>query len=188
MRSARGHFPKPRENIRVAPSGMCESSHAALRLLEERVLVRVRRRAHAEDGQLARAVVLERVPGTRRDQDRVAGPHPAGLAVDLELARPFRDEVDLLGSLVVVPFRGLRRLERGLGEALRRRPVELADRRAVLRRERLGSVEALELQSAAARTSATRSWADASIPVKNGSARERELTSSDTGHSPSPKP
>src|SRR5437588_846799 len=142
MRSARAHFPKPRKTIRAAPSAMCGSSHAAQRyskaLLEDRVLVGVRRRAHAEDGQLARAVVLERVPGPRWNEDRVAGPDPAGLAVDLELARPLRHDVDLLASLVVVAFRGLRRLERGLCEALRRRAVELPDRRAVLGRERLG--------------------------------------------------
>src|SRR6188472_2321846 len=116
-------------------------------LLKERVLVRVRRRAHAEDGELARPVVLERVPRTRWNEDRVAGPDPPGVAVHLERAGALRDEIDLLGSPVVVALRRLVGLERGLGETLRRRVVQLADCRAVLRREGLGSVEALQVHS-----------------------------------------
>src|SRR5262245_5832810 len=102
MRSARAHLPKPRKTIRVAPSVMRRSSHAGTRSLEERVLVRVRRRARAEDQELARAVVLERVPGAWRDEDCVSWTDPVGVAVDLERARALRDEVDLLRSLVVV--------------------------------------------------------------------------------------
>src|SRR5438105_5301003 len=113
------------------------------------------------------SLVLERVPGARRDEDRVAGTNPLRFAVDLELAGALRDEVDLLGAPVVVALGRLSGLERGLGEALRRGVVQLADRRAVLRRERLGAVEALQVHRADARTSATRSCAAVSIPVKN---------------------
>src|SRR5436190_15097899 len=84
---------------------------------EERVLVRVRRRANTEDRQLARAVVLERVPRPRRDEDRVARTDPSGLAVDLQRAGALGDEVDLLTSPVVVPLRRLIGLECRLGEA-----------------------------------------------------------------------
>src|SRR5215475_7613225 len=107
---------------------MRRSSHAAELLLEERVLVGVRRRAHAQDAELTRPVVLERVPGAGRDEDRVARADAAGLAVDLELARALRDEVDLLGSRVVMPLCRLPRLEQRLGEALRGRVVQLSDR------------------------------------------------------------
>src|SRR5690242_7957260 len=102
MRSARAHLPKPRKTIRVAPALMREIIARAATLLEVRVLVGVGRRAHAEDGQLAGPVVLERVPSAWRNEDRVAGTHPAGLAVHLERARALRHEVDLLGFGVVV--------------------------------------------------------------------------------------
>src|SRR5206468_11248534 len=147
-------------------------------LLEERVLVGVRRRAHAEDEELARTVVLERVPGSRRDEDRVAGTDPPRLAVHLQRAGSLRDEVDLLGAAVVVAFRRLIGLERRLREALQGRVVQLPDRRAILRREGLDMIEALQIHRAEARTSATRSCAPAPIPVKTGTANEPELPSS----------
>src|SRR5262249_14802960 len=128
-------------------------------LLKERVFVRVRRRAHAEDGQLARAVVLQRVPRPGWDQDRVAGTDPPRLAVDLESARALRDEVDLLGPSVIVALRLLLGLEECFREALLCRVMQLADRRAVLRSEGLRAVEALHVHSAEASTSATRSCA-----------------------------
>ena len=54
-------------------------------------------------------------------------------AVDLA----FDDEVDLLAPLMVVPLCRGSRGQRGLGEALEGGVVQLADRRAVLGRERL---------------------------------------------------
>src|SRR5579884_576033 len=188
MRSARAHLPKPRKTIRADPSAMGGIIARSAALLEVRVLVGVGRRADAEDRQLARPVVLERVPRTGRDEDRVPRADAPRLAADLERAGTLRDEVDLLGTPVVVAVGRLGRLERGLGEALRGRVVQLADRRAVLRGKRLGALEVPEVHRAEARTSATRSCAPASIPVKNGSASDRELTSSATGQSPSPKP
>src|SRR5690242_8908373 len=135
MRSALAHLPKPRKTMRVVPSAMRRIIARTARLLEVRVPVGVRRRAHAEDGELARAVVLERVPRARRDQDGVARPDPADLAVDLERAGALRHEVDLLGPAVVVAPCRLARLEEGFGQALRFRVVQLPDGRAVLRRE-----------------------------------------------------
>src|SRR5947209_2021216 len=112
MRSARAHLPKPRKIIRGVVTAM------RVTLLEEGVVVGVRRRAAAEDAQLAVAVVLERVPGARRDQGGVPRAHAPPLAVDLQLAGAFQDEVDLLGGAVVVACRRLARLERRLREAL----------------------------------------------------------------------
>src|SRR6266436_505675 len=104
MRSARAHFPKPRKIIRGAVTAMCVT------LLEERVVVRVRRHAAAEEPQLTVAVVLERVPGARRDQRRIPRADAASLAVDLEVARALQDEVDLLGGAVVMALGRLARL------------------------------------------------------------------------------
>jgi len=58
---------------------------------------------------------------------------------------PLRDEVDLLGDAVVVPLGRLLHLEGRLRKALNLRVVELADRRAVLRHERLDSVDRRQL-------------------------------------------
>src|SRR5690349_18700731 len=114
MRSARAHLPKPRETMRGVVTAMRKT------LLEEGVVVGVRRRAAAEDAQLARAVVLERMPRARRDEHRVAAPDGARRAVDLHPAGALDDEVDLLRLRVVVPLGRLPRLERRLGEALQR--------------------------------------------------------------------
>src|SRR5438128_8037537 len=148
----------------------------------------IRRRAAAEDAELARAGVLERVPGAGRDERGVAGTDVARLAVDLEAAGALEDEVDLLGRAVVMPLRRLIRLERRLREALHLGAVQLADRGAVLRHEGLDTLDRLELHSAAASAPATRSCASRSRAVKNGSASVRELSSSDTGHIPSRNP
>src|SRR5438270_1014714 len=131
MRSARAHLPKPRKIIRGVVTAM------SVTLLEERVVVRVRRHADAEEPQLAVAVVLERVPRAAGDERRFAGPNVPPLAVDLELAGALQDDVDLLGRTVIVALRRLTRLERRLRKALKVRVVQLTDRRAVLRREGL---------------------------------------------------
>src|SRR5690348_11520726 len=130
MRSARAHLPKPRKTIRDGATAMRRT------LVEEGVVVGVRRRAAAEDAELGRAVVLELMPRARRDENRVAGADGAGVAVDLNAAGPFDDEVDLFRRAVVMPLRRLVRLERRLGEALRVRMEQLPDRRAVSRPER----------------------------------------------------
>src|SRR6476469_9855122 len=112
MRSARAHLPKPRKIIRGVVTAM------RVTLLEERVVVRVRRHAAAEEPELTVAVVLERVPGARSDERRVPRTYAAPLAVDLQIARALQDEVDLLGRTVVVALRRLARLERRLCKAL----------------------------------------------------------------------
>src|SRR6266849_426577 len=123
-------------------------------LLEERVVVRVRRRAAAEDPQLAGPVVLERVPRARRDQDCVARTKEARLAVELHLALTLEHEVDLFADAVIVALGRLPRLERRLGEALYVRLLQLADRRPVLRHERLHALDRPDVhQSAAASAS-----------------------------------
>src|SRR6476661_2308706 len=137
MRSARAHLPKPRKIIRGVVTAM------RVTLLEERVVVRVRRHAAAEEPELTGAVVFERVPGARRDERRVPRTDAASLAVDLEVAGALHDEVDLLGGAVVVALGRLARLERRLRETLKLGVVQLADRRAVLRRERLRPVHRL---------------------------------------------
>ena len=60
---------------------------------------------------------------------------------------PSGDEVDLLGRRVVVALCPLRGLERCLGERLDARVVQLADRRAVLRREGIDGGERAELHA-----------------------------------------
>src|SRR5437762_7806010 len=149
MRSARAHLPKPRKIIRGVVTAMFVT------LLEDGVVVGVRRRAAAEEAQLAVAVVLERVPRAGWDEGGVARAKAAPLTVDLEVAGALQDEVDLLGRAVVVARRGLARLERRLGEALELRVMQLANRRAVLRREGLRPVHRLDAHDpiiAAART------------------------------------
>ena len=66
-------------------------------LLEERVVVRVRRGAAAENAKLARPVVLELMPRACGNEHGVAGTHVRRLAVDLHPALPLQHEVDLLG-------------------------------------------------------------------------------------------
>ena len=66
--------------------------------------MRVRRRAAAEETQ--RLACGDGVPGTRRDEDRVSTCDLAGLAIDLDHARAFQDEVKLFRCLVVVPLGG----------------------------------------------------------------------------------
>src|SRR6266496_413003 len=169
MRSARAHLPKPRKTIRDGGTAMPGT------LLEIRVVIGVRGSAAAEDSQLAVAVVLERVPGAGGNEDRVSRADDLRCAVDLHAAGALQHEIDFLGDAVVVPLRRLRGLERGLGETLHLRVVQLPDRRAVLRREGRGSVDRGDLHSAAASASATRSCAPRSSAVKNGSASVREL-------------
>src|SRR5580765_1592607 len=114
-------------------------------LLEEGVLVAVRRRAAAEEAQpLLPGGDL--VPRAGRDQDRVARGDGAAVAVQLHLTRAFDEVVDLLGFRVVVALRRLAGVERRLGEALvpdRRggEAEQLADRAPVRGRERLGLCE-----------------------------------------------
>src|SRR6478752_7615056 len=72
------------------------------RLLEVRILVRIRRRAAAEKAQ--RLCSHDRVPRARGNEDRVARPDCAMFAVELYLARAFEDEIKLLRDLVIVPF------------------------------------------------------------------------------------
>ena len=82
------------------------------------------------------------------------------------------DEVDLLARAVVVALGRLLGLERRLGEALHGGVVELADRRAVLRDERLDAVDRRDELTAPPRAPRRRAPArPASSAVKNGSAR-----------------
>ena len=81
------------------------------------------------------------MPGSGRQQDRVARPDPGVPAVDLHLALALEDVVDLLGAGVVVALGRLPRCEGRLGEALLARASKLgveqnADRAPVGGRER----------------------------------------------------
>src|SRR5262245_20576331 len=109
---------------------MCRSS----RRRKECVIVAVRRRAAAQEAQRRGGDDL--VPRAGGNEGCVARSDAASFAVDLELALAFEHEVDLLAGGVVVPLRRLTGPEGRLGEALRRRVVELPDLRAVLRGER----------------------------------------------------
>ena len=87
------------------------------------------------------------MPGAGRDRDCLARAELDALAVQLHLGAAGGDEVDLLRVGVVVALRAAAGRESRLGEALQRRAAgrqaeELADRRAVLRRERLRGVRA----------------------------------------------
>src|ERR1700730_5711390 len=157
-------------------------------LLEERVFVGVRRRAAAEEAELAVAVVLQRVPGAGGNQHGVARADHLRVAVDFHPAGALEHEIDLLGRAVIVALRCLVRLERRLGEALDLGAMQLANGRTVLGDEEFGPGDRDDLHSAAASASATRSCASPSSAVKNGSARVRELASSETGHIPSRNP
>ncbi len=95
-----------------------ERGSLALASAEVRVLVPVRRRAAAEETERPVGRGADLVPGSRRNQDRVAGRDPRALAVHLHLADPLEQEVHLLGLSVVVALRGLPGVERRLGQAL----------------------------------------------------------------------
>ena len=58
------------------------------------------------------------VPGTRRDEDGIAGADGARLAVDLHFALALEDEIKLLCEPVVMPLRGRAGGDLRLGEAL----------------------------------------------------------------------
>ena len=123
--------------IEGRPQGSCE----------DRVLVRVRRRAAAEQHERLGAVVDELVLGAGRDDDAVAGadrapPRPP------RIIRPGArgEEVDLLGRPVVVRLGRRARRHGRLGERLVGRVAggdagELADLRAVERDERLALLQ-----------------------------------------------
>src|SRR4029453_16564482 len=105
-------------------------------LLEERVVVPIRRRAGTEKAE-RRAARPDLMPGAGRDQDRVARPDRLSLAVKLHLAGALEHEVDLFALPVEMSLRGAIWFEGGFGEALCCGVVKLANRRTVLRRERL---------------------------------------------------
>ena len=120
------------------------------RLIEERVLVAVRRRAGAQEAETSVVAGADLVPRAGRDENRIAGSDVPPLALELHLARAVDNDVDLLALCVVVALRRLARLQRRLGERLltrRRRPetVQLPDRAAVRGRERLGRLEGSNL-------------------------------------------
>src|SRR5690349_8949632 len=157
-------------------------------LVEERVVVAVRRDAAAEEADGGRGGEL--VPRARRDEDCVARADAAAVAVDLHVALALEHDVDLLRGAVLVPLRALTLPERRFRQALQRRVMELPNRRPVLRRERAQLVARgnVHQPTAARSTSTTRSWSPGSICVKNGSAIVRLAVSSATGHRPSPNP
>ena len=87
-----------------------------LALLEIGVLVRIGRRAGAEEAQ--RRLGPNDVRGAGRQQDRIARPDFAPVAVHLDLSTPIEDEINLLSLLVMMALCGLSRRQRGLGQAL----------------------------------------------------------------------
>ena len=101
--------------------------------------MRIGRRAGAEEAQ--RRLSPNDVRGAGRQQDRIARPDFAPVAVHLDLTAPIEDEIDLLSPLVMMALGGLSRRQPGLGQALvlhrRVGPVEdAANDRAVGRGER----------------------------------------------------
>ena len=77
------------------------------------------------------------MPGARRDQGRIPRLDLTDLAVKLQRALALEHDVDLFALAVIVPLGCLPRLERRLRKTLGFRVMELPDRRAVFRRERL---------------------------------------------------
>src|SRR5581483_9898664 len=137
-------LPEPEEDhwLAVGHAPIIAARADAAASLEERVVVTVGRGAAAEDPEAPVARVAELVPDAGRDGDGVAGTDAGAVAVELEVALAFEDEVDLFGLGVVVALRRLAGLEGRLGEALvdgaaGREAAELADRAAVGGDERL---------------------------------------------------
>src|SRR5438876_3727659 len=79
---------------------VCVDSAPGLPLVEEGVLVAVRRGTAAEESQRRRRPDL--MPRTRWNQCRITGTDRPALAVDLQVAGSLEHEVDLLGASVVV--------------------------------------------------------------------------------------
>ena len=112
------------------------------RLLEIRILVRIRRCAAAEKAQ--RLCSRDCVPRARRDEDRIARADHTTFAIELYLARAFENKIKLLRDLVIVPLCPAACLDARFRKALvlygRIRAIEdRTDSRAVLRdKGRLG--------------------------------------------------
>src|SRR5580765_987803 len=104
-------------------------------LLEEGVLVRIGGSTATEKAERHRRPDL--VPGAWRDQSRIPRFDLTDLAVELQRALALEHDVDLFAATVIVPLGCLPRLERRLRKTLEARVVELPNRRAVFRRERL---------------------------------------------------
>ena len=104
---------------------------------QHRVVVRVRRRAAAEQHQRLLGVVPELVLGARRDRHAVARADLEGLVAELHPPAARGEQVELLGPAVVVRRGRAARRHGGLGQALLVGVLVLADLRAVQRGERL---------------------------------------------------
>jgi hypothetical protein len=93
-------------SVVAAPDPRPNSCGGSDRLCEVGVFVRIRRHAQTEEAHpLARADDV--VPHPGRDQHRIAGDDGALVLTDADSAGAFDDEIDLLASAVVVPFRRL---------------------------------------------------------------------------------
>lgn len=86
------------------------------RLLEIRVLVRIRRRAAAEKTQWFCS--NDCVPRARRNQDGIARADRPALAVELNLARAFENEIKFLCHLMIMPLRSAAGRDARFGQAL----------------------------------------------------------------------
>ena len=97
--------------------------------------MRIRGRAATEKTE--RLCSHDRVPGSRRDEDRIAPADRSTFAIEFYLARAFEDEIKLLRDLVIVPLcpasRGDARFRKALVLNGRIRAIEnRTDSRAVL--------------------------------------------------------
>jgi hypothetical protein len=118
------------------------STSIAPQLFQIRILVRIGGRAATEKAE--RLCSHDRVPGSRRDEDRIARADHSTFAIEFYLARAMEDEIKLLRDLVIVPLcpasRGDARFRKALVLNGRIRVIEnRTDSRAVLRdKRRLG--------------------------------------------------
>lgn len=126
-------FPDDRKFLRGrqahAPSGR--------ELLEISVPVLIGRRTSAQKTQGDGTGARDLMPGSRRDEDGIAGAHRLPLAIQLHFPGAFQKKINFLREAVVMPLGGLTKRERGLGEGLKLhgsiRPVQqAADGGAVL--------------------------------------------------------
>ena len=58
------------------------------------------------------------MPGSRRNEDAVAGPDLTDFSVDFHGACPFKNEINLLGQAMIMPLSRAPSGNAGLGEAL----------------------------------------------------------------------
>ena len=128
-----GFFPDDQEFLR----GRQPHAQRGAALLEIGVPVLIGRRTGAQKTQGDRTGARDLMPGSRRDEDGIAGADRLPLAIQLHFPGAFQKIINFLREAVVMSLGGLTKRERGLSEGLklhgRIRPVQqAADGGAVL--------------------------------------------------------